>query len=150
MESRWYDSIKPPAVQNLEMTSLSHQKWAQRGPSHQRCSHSFCCRGDKITKNLRIDTQKKMHTRSRPPRPFVSKHSGLSRRQAERSDALAPLPVLKSRLLNLPRRLSTPSLPSTTKNKRRKGKADKNKLAQTKGTEDKCSKNKHFQAGREN
>ena len=36
------------------------------------------------------------------------------------------------------------------KTKRRRGKADKNKLAQTKGTEDKCSKNKHFQAGKDN
>ena len=68
-----------------------------------------------------------------PHVPFISQHSGSSGWQAEKGDALAPLPVLKSRLSNLPKP-TPPDLfsPPKTKNATNKREEERKKFAQNK------------------
>ena len=78
------------------------------------------------------DTQKKNWTHVADPRaPFISKHSGLSRRQAEKNDALLSYQCWKVVFSTCPDASQPPPFPPPQKKKKER-EADKNKLAQTK------------------
>ena len=69
-ESRWCGSTMPHAVQNLERTILSRQKWAQRGPAHPIHFRSFWLQESKRYEKTQ---EKKIARVASPHVPFVSK-----------------------------------------------------------------------------
>ena len=66
--------------------------------------------------------------------------------QVDRRDALGPLPVLKSRPIDLPLYTFT-FLPPHTNKRAKGGKAEKTKLAQQKGAEGNVQKTNIFRLG---
>ena len=79
-----------------------------------------------------------------PHAPFISQQSGSRGWQAEKGDALAPLPVLKSRLLNLPQTLSILLPPTNHKKQKGEGKSEKTKWRKIKGAENNVQRTNIF------